>query len=143
MVDGPFGGMVDGGPILVPGTRLAKRRLWDEHLRHLGYPPKFYRVQDAISGNHSSFLHDFKIILMKIINNNVLAQKSLSKKKKRPLPGCWSQSSGVGMHPQMPPFSKLGNWQIQNLFNEKQSKTKEVVIGFALFPLFGSIAGVI
>ncbi len=37
----------------VPGTRLATGRLWDEHSRHLGYPPKFYRVQDAISGNKS------------------------------------------------------------------------------------------
>ena len=25
-------------------------RLWDDHLRHLGYPPKFYGVQDAILG---------------------------------------------------------------------------------------------
>ena len=34
---------------------LGTGRLWDDHLRHLGYPPKFYRVQDASSGNDSTF----------------------------------------------------------------------------------------
>ena len=35
--------------------RLVMGRLWDEHSRHLGHPPKFYGVQDAISGNNSTF----------------------------------------------------------------------------------------
>ena len=39
--------------------RLVMGRLWDEHLRHLGYPPKFYGVQDAIS----AIILDFDIIL--------------------------------------------------------------------------------
>ena len=30
-------------------------RLWDNHFRQLGHPPKFYRVQDASSGNNSPF----------------------------------------------------------------------------------------
>ena len=29
------------------GTRSVMGRLWDDHFRDLGYPPKFYRVQDA------------------------------------------------------------------------------------------------
>ena len=84
MVDGPFGGMVDGGPILVPGTRLAKGRLWDEHLRHLGYPPKFYRVQDAISGNNSPFLYHFRVVLVENHKNICFFSKSNIKKKKNP-----------------------------------------------------------
>ena len=39
--------------------------------------------------------------------------KSDFQKKKRPLPGCWSQSSGVGMH-QNPHFQlkPVKNWKI-------------------------------
>ena len=33
--------------------RLVTGRLWDEHSMHLGYPPKFYGVQDAISDKNS------------------------------------------------------------------------------------------
>ena len=28
-------------------TRSVMGRLWDDHFRDLGYPPKFYRGQDA------------------------------------------------------------------------------------------------
>ena len=28
-------------------TRSVMGRLWDDHFRDLGHPPKFYRVQDA------------------------------------------------------------------------------------------------
>ena len=47
------------------GTLLATGRLWDDYLRHLGYPPKFYRVQDAISGNNSTLWYYSNSILMK------------------------------------------------------------------------------
>ena len=45
------------------------------HLRHLGYPPKFYRVQDAISANNSRFGYHFKIMLNEIIKIRVLGPK--------------------------------------------------------------------
>ena len=44
---------------------MANGRLWDDHFRHLGHPPKFYRVQDASSGNNSPFWYHFRIILLK------------------------------------------------------------------------------
>ena len=45
-----------------------------------------------------------------------------SGEKKGPCQEAYKQSSGVGKHPQMVAFSKLGNWQIQNNFNETSSK---------------------
>ena len=45
MVDGAFGFR----------TKSVMGRLWDEHLRHLGYPPQLYGVQDTISGKNSRF----------------------------------------------------------------------------------------
>ena len=44
---------------------MANGRLWDDHFRHLGHPPKFYRVQDASSGNNSPFWYYFRFNLMK------------------------------------------------------------------------------
>ena len=89
---------------------------------------------------------DFDIILvsfwLKIIKIRVLGQKSLSKNKKKTLPGCWSQSSGVGKHPQMLPFSKLGNWQIQNYFYKIPLNFNDFSYLLAYFPCLGSIAGV-
>ena len=43
---------------------MDKGRLWDDNLKHLGYPSKFYRVQDASSGNDSTFWCHFVVILM-------------------------------------------------------------------------------
>ena len=53
----------DSGLVMVDGafwddlfqTRSVMGRLWDDHFRDLGHPPKFYRVQDAgfIDGSSS------------------------------------------------------------------------------------------
>ena len=63
-------------------------RLWDDHFRDLGHPPKFYRVQDAGFIGGSSIW--WKIILIakknhwKIITNHVFKQEWHSTKKKPP-----------------------------------------------------------
>ena len=69
-------------------TKSVMGRLWDDHFRQLGHPPKFYRVQDASSGNNSPFWYHFRVILMtnhwkslKIIKNHVFSQKWHKKKK--------------------------------------------------------------
>ena len=54
------------------------RRLWDDHFRDLGHPPKLYRVQDAGFIGSSSLW--WQIVLMKkniwkIIKNHVFHQK--------------------------------------------------------------------
>ena len=58
---------------------MANGRLWDDHFRHLGHPPKFYRVQDASSGNNSPFWYYFRVICMKnhlkIIKYHVFSKK--------------------------------------------------------------------
>ena len=106
---------------------------WDDFgttiffLRHLGYPPKNYRVQDAISGNNSRFWYHFRIILIRNHQNTCFRPKVTFKNnnKKKPCQEACKQSSGVGKHPKMVPFSKFGNWQIQNSFNGNQSKINE------------------
>ena len=69
-------------------TESVMGRLWDDHFRQLGHPPKFYRVQDASSGNNSPFWYHFRVNLMKnhwkITKNHVFSKKWLSKKKKAP-----------------------------------------------------------
>ena len=69
-------------------TKSVMGRLWDDHFRHLGHPPKFYRVQDASSGNNYPFWYHFRVILMKnhwkITKYHVFSKKWLSKKKKAP-----------------------------------------------------------
>ena len=45
-------------------TKSVMGRLWDDHFRQLGHPPKFYRLQDASSGNTSPVWYDFKVNLM-------------------------------------------------------------------------------
>ena len=63
---------------------MANGRLWDDHFRHLGHPPKFYRVQDASSGNNSHFGHHFMVILMKNQSFACFFPKSDFQKKKGP-----------------------------------------------------------
>ena len=45
------------------GTKPVLGRLWDEPFRHLGHPPKFYRVQDAGFINGSSSWWQINVIL--------------------------------------------------------------------------------
>ena len=98
-------------------TKSVMGRLWDDHFRHLGHPPKFYRVQDASSGNNSPFWYNFRVILMKnhskIINLHVFSKKWLSEKKKRPLPGCLQTVVRSGDAPK-PPFPIKTNEQMIN-----------------------------
>ena len=58
-------------------------RLWDDHFGHLGYQPKFYRVQDAIFTNSLNYGNHFWPIFQKNIKN-VLFWKSHLQKKKGP-----------------------------------------------------------
>jgi hypothetical protein len=91
-------------------------RLWDDHFRHLGHPPKFCRVQDASSGNNSPFWYHVRVKLIKnhatIIKCHVFSNKLLSKKKKGPCQDACKQSSGMGMH-QNPHFQlkPVKNWK--------------------------------
>ena len=48
-------------------TRSVMGRLWDDHFRDLGHPPKFYRVQDACFICGSSILWQLIVILMQNI----------------------------------------------------------------------------
>ena len=88
-------------------------RLWHDHFKHLGHPPKNYRVQDASFIDGSSSWWQISVILKKIyweiIKNNVFHQKWHKKSTRQ---GCWSQKSGVGMH-QNPPFQwkPMNNWK--------------------------------
>ena len=81
-------------------TKSVMGRLWDDHFRQLGHPPKFYRVQDASSSNNSLFWYHFRVILItnhsKITKYHVFSKKWLSKQKK--CQDAYKQSSGVGMH---------------------------------------------
>ena len=75
------------------------------HLRHLGHPPKFYRVQDASSGNNSPFQYHLRIILMKnhweITKSHVFPKSDF--KNKNTLPGCLQTVVRSGDAPK-PPF---------------------------------------
>ena len=80
-------------------TKSVMGRLWDDHFRDLGHPPKFYRVQDAGFIGGSSIWWQILVILMK---NHWKDQKScffvkvtLTEKKRQ---GSWPQKSGLGMH---------------------------------------------
>ena len=95
-------------------------RLWDEHSRHLGHPPKFYRVQDAISSNNSGFWYHFRVILIKDHQNTCLGAKVTFNKQKKNMAGSLQTVVRSGEAPQMVPFSKFGNWQIQIVFHENQ-----------------------
>ena len=46
-------------------TRSVMGRLWDDHFRDLGHPPKFYRVQDACFIGGSSIWWQIIVILEK------------------------------------------------------------------------------
>ena len=61
----------------------------------------------------------------------VLGKKWLSTTKKKTLPGSLQTVVRSGEAPQMVPFSKLGNWQIQIFFNEKSMN----FMNFVLFSL--------
>ena len=87
-------------------------RLWDDHFRHLGYPPKFYRVQDAICIDDSSSRYHINDTLMKshweIIKFQVLSENGQKTKK---VPGMHHTEVRSGDAPK-PPFSiKQMNWK--------------------------------
>ena len=104
---------------------MATGRLWDEHLRHLGYPPKFYRVQDAISGKNSRFWCNFRIILMKNHQNLCFRAKVTFEQKEKNLPGSLQTVVRSGDAPQMVAFSKLGTGKFKTFFNQNPAKFNE------------------
>jgi len=84
-------------------TRSVMGRLWDDHFRHLGHPPKCYR--DASSGNTSLFWYHFNVILTNshwaIISYHIFVPRiDFQLKKQVPCQEACKckQSSGVGMH---------------------------------------------
>ena len=68
-------------------TKLVMGWLWDDQFRHLGHPPKFYRVQGAIFIENSSSWWHISLILMKyhwrITKYNVCSPKQPKKKQKK------------------------------------------------------------
>ena len=67
-------------------ARSVMGRLWDEHFRDLGHPPKFYRVQDTGFMSGSSIWWQIIVILhknhWKIPKHMFVRQSDLNKKKK-------------------------------------------------------------
>ena len=104
MVDGAFG-----------DDFFEQNRSWDD-FGHLGHPPKFCRVQDASSGNNSSFWYHVGIILMtnhaQIIKYHAFSKTNDINKKKGPCQECTTQKSGVGTHPNPYfQFKPITNWK--------------------------------
>ena len=64
-------------------TKMDTGRLWDDHFGHLGYQPKFYRVQGAIFTNSLNYGNHFWPIFPKHIKKRVFSKKSPPKKKKK------------------------------------------------------------
>ena len=68
-------------------TNSVMGRLWDDHFRHLGHPPKCYRVQDLvllISPRVDDILGSFWWKIIKQITNNHVFQQKWYKQKKPP-----------------------------------------------------------
>ena len=84
-------------------TRSVMGRLWDDHFRDLGHPPKFYRVKDAGFIGGSSIWWQIILIFDKKHENKqhklcIFAKVTINKKKKSPRQGSWPQKSELGMH---------------------------------------------
>ena len=92
--------------------------------RHLGYPPKFYRVQDAISGNNSRFWYHFRVILIKN-SQNTCFEAEMTFKKKGPCQEACKQSAGVGMHSRWSLFQNLGTGKFKTCFARNPSNFKK------------------
>ena len=114
-------------------TRSVMGRLWDDHFRDLGHPPKFYRVQDASSGNNSPFWYHFRVILMenhwKIINLHVFLKKWLSTKKKKAPARMLVTVVRSGDAPK-PPFPIKTGKKLENPKNQPQINHRN----YPLFP---------
>ena len=72
-------------------TRSVMGRLWDDHFRDLGYPPKFYKGQDACSDSGSSSQWQIRSTLtkndLKIIKNHMCFIKKCCFPEKQMIPG--------------------------------------------------------
>ena len=77
--------------------------LWDSHCMNLGYPSKFYRVQDATP----LMVHRFDTKLRQLLWRNTrkslnsyvfFPRKSWFSWKNSPRQGCSTQKPGLGMH---------------------------------------------
>ena len=100
-------------------TKSVMGRLWDDHFRDLGYPPKLYRVQDAGFIGGSSILWQILVIIMKnrweTSKHTMCFFKSDITNKNRKRQGCWPQKSGVGMH-------QNHNFQAKPMKNQKHQE---------------------
>ena len=115
-------------------------RLWDDHFRQLGHPPKFCRVQDASSGNHSPFWYHFRFILMKKSLNKSLNimffPKNDFRNKEKTLPGCLQTVVRSGDAPK-PPFPIETNKKSKKSGNQPQISHRKYPLFLSL--IFGAI----
>jgi hypothetical protein len=97
-------------------TKSVMGRLWDDHFRDLGHPPKFYRVEGAGFIDGSSSWWQFIVICMenhwKIITNHVFSPKwHLTTNKKGRDAGHRSPEWGCTKTP----ILKENRWQIKHI----------------------------
>ena len=116
-------------------------RLWDDHFRYLGHPPKFCRVQDTSSGNNSPYWYHFRVIFMKhhsTITKYQVFSKQWHSKRKKMAPARMPTNSRPewGSTPRWSLF-KIRELANSKLFWSKINQFHGIFIYFGLFPLFG------
>ena len=98
-------------------TKSVMGRLRDDHFRHLGHPPKLCMVQDASSGNNSSFWYHVRVNLMKHhktkLNIKFFPKCDLTKK----MPGSLQTVVRSGDTPK-PPFPIKTDGKLENSGNQ-------------------------
>ena len=98
--------------------------LWDDHLRHLGYPPRFHRVQDAISCNNSWAWCHFGVILNTNHQHTCFRAKvTFKKKNKAPARKPANSRPEWGSTPRWSLFQNLGTGKFKTCVNEHPSKS--------------------
>ena len=102
--------------------------------RHLGYPPKFYRVQDANSCNNSWFWYHFGVISTKNHQNTCFSTKVAFNKKKTPARKPANSRPEWGSTPRWSLFQNLGTGKFKTFLMKIHQKWMDFIY-FALFPL--------
>ena len=110
-------------------SRMATGRLWDEHLRHLGYPPKFYRVQDAISGDNFRFRCHARVMFIKNHQNLCFGPKVTFKNKNKKAPARKPANS----RPEWGCTTDGRLFKVGELANSKLWKSKSIKIQWLRF----------
>ena len=91
-------------------VHTATGRLWDDHLGHLGYQPKFDRVQDAIFTNSSNYGWHFTSMFSNKHQISGVFEKVTSTNKKNPARQPRHRRPSV--YPPTPPFFNKIHTQI-------------------------------